>query len=272
MEATSTLDEYLQRGQAGRDALRDALDVSGSSDHALARKVLFEICTALAHVHACGIVHRDVKPENLLVDAASKTLRLIDFGSSCDVAGLLVKRGWRTDRVPCSILYCAPEQRIDAKAPYAFDIYSAALIWLSVAIPAISASEQALYDLRMSWRDHRYGLAAWHAAMTDAADAEGMPWRELLDWSACTANGEPLPANARTNEAAWQLLHRLIDPRPDHRFSAAEALLSSYLNADCATEAVPMQALDARSYQALATRGGAWRTLDANECLLPDYD
>ena len=51
-----------------------------------ARRVLHDTLAALAHVHACGVAHRDVKPANLLVDAEARRLRLIDFGSAADCA------------------------------------------------------------------------------------------------------------------------------------------------------------------------------------------
>ena len=109
-----TLAHYLRRGAAGSVALAGALGCE-TSMHSLGKRVLGDIVAALAHSHACGIVHRDVKPENLLVDATYGCLRLIDFGSACDCAGWLVKRGYRPDRVPCSVLYCPPEQLLDGR-------------------------------------------------------------------------------------------------------------------------------------------------------------
>ncbi len=48
----------------------------------LARKVhwLSELCAGLNHAHESGIVHRDVKPSNLLIAQSSGALRLVDFG------------------------------------------------------------------------------------------------------------------------------------------------------------------------------------------------
>jgi len=43
----------------------------------------YQACRALAHLHASGIVHRDIKPQNLLVDAnRGHLLKLCDFGSA----------------------------------------------------------------------------------------------------------------------------------------------------------------------------------------------
>lgn len=46
----------------------------------------YQACRALAHLHASGVVHRDIKPQNLLVDATrGNILKLCDFGSAAKV-------------------------------------------------------------------------------------------------------------------------------------------------------------------------------------------
>jgi len=68
------------------------------------RLYAFQLARALAHLHALGICHRDVKPQNLLVDTATCTLKLCDFGSSkCLV------RGEPNVAYICSRYYRAPE-------------------------------------------------------------------------------------------------------------------------------------------------------------------
>jgi casein kinase II subunit alpha len=44
------------------------------------RFYMFEILKALDHCHSCGIMHRDVKPHNIMIDHAARKLRLIDWG------------------------------------------------------------------------------------------------------------------------------------------------------------------------------------------------
>ena len=42
----------------------------------------YQMLRGLAYLHALGIAHRDIKPQNLLVDPATHTLKLCDFGSA----------------------------------------------------------------------------------------------------------------------------------------------------------------------------------------------
>ncbi|CAB9516777.1 Mitogen-activated protein kinase HOG1 (Fragment) [Seminavis robusta] len=65
---------------------------------------LYQLSRALAHIHALGICHRDIKPQNLLVNPQNQQLKLCDFGS----AKALV-RGEPNVSYICSRYYRAPE-------------------------------------------------------------------------------------------------------------------------------------------------------------------
>ncbi len=64
---------------------------------------LEQVCSGLAHAHKCGVIHRDIKPQNLLLTADRKTVKIADFG----VARLEASEGAIT-RVGTNI-YSAPE-------------------------------------------------------------------------------------------------------------------------------------------------------------------
>ena len=66
-----------------------ALEDRGSYSEDDARQVFKTLISALAHIHAAGVVHRDIKLENLVLaephDVSS--VRLIDFGLAADLSG-----------------------------------------------------------------------------------------------------------------------------------------------------------------------------------------
>lgn len=69
-------------------------------------KTLFyleQVCSGLAHAHQCGVIHRDIKPQNLLLTADKKIVKIADFG----VARFEATEGAIT-RVGTNI-YSAPE-------------------------------------------------------------------------------------------------------------------------------------------------------------------
>ncbi|RXN36705.1 serine threonine- kinase pim-3-like protein [Labeo rohita] len=53
---------------------------NGRLDESLAKKVLLKLITALKHCESRGVLHRDVKPENLLISTESHDIKLLDFG------------------------------------------------------------------------------------------------------------------------------------------------------------------------------------------------
>ena len=102
--------EVLRRPQRPSDAtvLRIAEDVLG----------------ALAHAHARGVVHRDVKPANILIGPDGRG-RLSDFG----VARLSGESGLTmTGSVVGTVAYMAPEQAVGDGAGPEADVYSACLV------------------------------------------------------------------------------------------------------------------------------------------------
>uniref|UniRef100_A0A6U5E1A2 Protein kinase domain-containing protein n=1 Tax=Corethron hystrix TaxID=216773 RepID=A0A6U5E1A2_9STRA len=68
------------------------------------RLYMYQLSRALSHIHAMGICHRDIKPQNLLVNPQNQQLKLCDFGS----AKALVKGEPNVSYI-CSRYYRAPE-------------------------------------------------------------------------------------------------------------------------------------------------------------------
>ncbi|OLE55911.1 MAG: hypothetical protein AUG51_00990 [Acidobacteria bacterium 13_1_20CM_3_53_8] len=64
---------------------------------------LEQVCSGLAHAHSCGVIHRDIKPQNLLLTADRKVVKIADFG----VAKLEATEGGIT-RVGTNV-YAPPE-------------------------------------------------------------------------------------------------------------------------------------------------------------------
>ncbi len=89
--------EYLSGGDMSALARQQALTID---------KALFyleQVCSGLAHAHECGVIHRDIKPHNLLLTGDRQTVKIADFG----VARLEANEGAIT-RVGTNI-YSAPE-------------------------------------------------------------------------------------------------------------------------------------------------------------------
>ncbi|XP_048476525.1 glycogen synthase kinase-3 alpha-like [Rhincodon typus] len=65
---------------------------------------IFQLFRSLAYIHSQGVCHRDIKPQNLLVDPETAVLKLCDFGSAKQLV-----RGEPNVSYICSRYYRAPE-------------------------------------------------------------------------------------------------------------------------------------------------------------------
>ena len=117
----------LHLGLHLRDALRGGALDDWSSVEAAA-----QILEALAHAHSKGVIHRDVKPANVMVESGEEiSIRLLDFGmAQIDEADTLTAAG----DVPGTLAYIAPERFGGAEATGAADVWSLGVIlWEALA-------------------------------------------------------------------------------------------------------------------------------------------
>jgi serine/threonine protein kinase len=70
----------MERPDNSKD-LFDYITETGALDEEVARDMFRQIVEIILGLHEAGVVHRDIKDENVLIDTESRRVRLIDFGS-----------------------------------------------------------------------------------------------------------------------------------------------------------------------------------------------
>lgn len=86
-------------------------------------KILEGICDGLAAAHSRGIIHRDVKPANLMLDAAG-VVKILDFGIAKGVGPTLTRQGHRAG----TPLYMSPEQMNGDAVGVQTDVFATCLV------------------------------------------------------------------------------------------------------------------------------------------------
>jgi len=100
----------------------ERFDRSGLSDEQAVRAIA-AVCDALAHAHERGVIHRDVKPANILV-ANDGSVHLTDFGIARDEDA---REPTIDERLLGTLSWMAPEQASGRRATGATDVWSAGL-------------------------------------------------------------------------------------------------------------------------------------------------
>ncbi|MFF4782872.1 protein kinase [Streptomyces griseorubiginosus] len=168
-------------------SLDQVLRKSGPLDPREAAGIGAKVMDALAAAHRAGVLHRDVKPGNILLDHSGRVL-LTDFGIATmeDPGDGAATSLTRTGHLVGSLDYMAPERAQGADPGPASDVWALG--------------------------------ATLYAAVEGAA-----PFRRTSTFSTLTAIvGEPLPEPQRAGPLA-PVLRRLLDKRPEARPGAEEA-------------------------------------------------
>lgn len=202
-------DPYLVLEYLGGGSLLDLLERGVRLSVAQAASVAAQAARGLAHAHARGLVHRDVKPANLLFDDEGR-VRVTDFG----VARALAEGAW-TEPVGNGVIgtarYAAPEQAQGLALDGRADVYSLAL----VTYESLAGDVPFVRDTPMGTLAARIGaplpgnraLGALQPLLTDAA---APAVADRLDAATFASRLEALGAEL----PAPQALPLALSPRP----------------------------------------------------------
>jgi eukaryotic-like serine/threonine-protein kinase len=90
--------------------------------------IVSQIAAGVQEAHDAGIVHRDLKPENVMYDAATRCVKLLDFGIATDTQPSGDERLTRAGFFVGTLMYIAPEALSGEIVTAAADQYSLATI------------------------------------------------------------------------------------------------------------------------------------------------
>lgn len=186
------------------------------------------VLDALGHVHARGLVHRDLKPGNVLVEPGRpERIKLTDFGLAARSG-----RSGEPGRISGSLPYVAPEAIVGGEVDGRADLYG-----LGVLL---------------------------HYLGTGRMPFEGREARDIVRWHLCGAPADPSRTNPSLPDRFGRFVARLTERDPSRRPECAAAaleLLGSRVRRPRDPGGPPRAALATLRLALDAARVGEWRVL-----------
>jgi serine/threonine protein kinase len=140
---------YIVMEYVDGETLADLMRRTGPMPPDRAVDLLLQVCAGLQHAHAAGLVHRDIKPQNLLV-RSDGTVKIADFGIARTLqATQLTQIG----TVLGTAAYLAPEQAAGERVTAAADIYSLGAVGYELLSGRTPYEFASLADLALQQRE-----------------------------------------------------------------------------------------------------------------------
>jgi serine/threonine protein kinase/cytochrome c-type biogenesis protein CcmH/NrfG len=149
-----------------------------------------QICRAVSAVHRAGLLHRDIKAQNVMLAKEGRAV-LMDFGTGRELGGA----SGSASSLAGTPLYLAPELLRGGDATIQSDIYSLGVLLYRMVTGTYPVHAGSLPDLRLA-----------HEALERADDVELRP---------------DMPRRL------GRIIGRAIDPRPERRYESADALAAA---------------------------------------------
>lgn len=116
---------YIVMEYVDGETLKDYVKKHGPLSVEEAIDIMEQLTSAIQHAHENGLIHRDIKPQNILIDRSGK-IKVTDFGIAVALSATALTQ---TNSVLGSVHYLSPEQARGGKATKLSDIYSLGIVF-----------------------------------------------------------------------------------------------------------------------------------------------
>ncbi|XP_058610747.1 glycogen synthase kinase 3 alpha a isoform X2 [Onychostoma macrolepis] len=180
---------------------------------------MYQLFRSLAYIHSQGVCHRDIKPQNLLVDPETAVLKLCDFGSAKQLV-----RGEPNVSYICSRYYRAPELIFGATDYTSnIDIWSAGCVLAELLLgqpifPGDSGVDQLVEIIKVLGTPTREQIREMNPNYTEFKfpQIKAHPWTKVF--------------KQRTPPEAIALCSRLLEYTPVTRLSPLQACAHAFFD------------------------------------------
>ncbi|XP_043251638.1 glycogen synthase kinase-3 beta-like isoform X3 [Colletes gigas] len=199
---------------------------------------MYQLFRSLAYIHSLGICHRDIKPQNLLLDPETGVLKLCDFGSAKHLVF-----GEPNVSYICSRYYRAPELIFGAiNYTTKIDVWSAGCVLAELLLgqpifPGDSGVDQLVEIIKVLGTPTRDQIREMNPNYTEFKfpQIKSHPWQKFMlqrmSGLKCSTEHQKIRVfRARTPPEAMDLVARLLEYTPSLRMTPLLACAHSFFN------------------------------------------